>query len=139
MMQATTFQFQQSTASYPTDTPHPVSQSRPTPQPAQDNTPSVPGTSNPLYVPTTPGPSRFQQAQGGSDSDTDFQPRFSAAEKGKHSVAVASWISMSDEEAEEPPLEEAMRESATPTPNSAQVNGLLRSIDALQFTTLPGS
>lgn len=79
-------------------------------------------------------PADLQQAQGGSDSDTDVQPRFSAAEKGKHPVVAASW---SEEEEEDPPLEDAMRESATPTPHYAQVSGLLRSTHALRLTTLP--
>jgi hypothetical protein len=147
MMRVTTSQFQQSigssrtTASHPTATPHSASQNQLSPR---DNAPSVSGTSNPLQVPTTttlvndqPDPADLQQAQGGSDSDTDVQPRFSAAEKGKRPVVAVVAASWSEEEEEDPPLEDAMRESATPTPHYAQVSDLLRSTHALRLTTLP--
>ena len=135
------------TASYPMAVSHPVSQSCHTPQPVPHNSPSTPGTFGRGHLPTVvtptndqPDPSGYRQSQRGSDSETDFQPRFSAAEKGKRPVTVASWVSMSEDEEEEPPLGEMMGESATPAPYFAEVNGLLQLNDGLPLTILiPGS
>jgi len=116
------------TAPNPTTASYPVTPGRSSLQPARRSPLSVPGPSITPYVSAAgvqvnyqSDPPGSQQVHDGTDSDVDVQPRFSAAEKGKRPVTVASYTSTSDLDEPMGEEDEVWRESATPTPHTDRV------------------